>query len=200
MIKQTPKMAYQELQKRLNNIEVKQDKAFLKLVYVSVARVGEITRYRIQQTKTVRDNPPITKNDIEILSNMIKINLITEKTLRERTVPVMRIADDSQRYFKKSEEWLTKDIIDYVCSHSETILFDKSTRWGQNIFKKYFPEYNYHIHLLRHWRATHLLQGTATGVPVPINIVSKMGGWSNATVLSLIYDGTIVEDYVRVDE
>lgn len=197
-----PKLPYQTLVQTLNNIPVKEHRVFLKTVYATVARVGEVTRYRIQPTIKVRDNPALTKQDFQFTSNVLKINLLTEKTMRERVVPIMRVDDTTQQYFKKNEAWLTEDIISYVSEFrfDSDVIFDRSTRWGQLVFRKYFPEFNNHIHLLRHWRATHLLQGLATGVPVPINVVAKMGGWSNASVLSSIYDGTIVEDFVRVDE
>ena len=185
-------LTYNELRSRLNNITRGEHRVFLKTTYATLGRVGEIVRGRYSE------NPPLEKNNFEATDNMLIINLLTEKTNRIRRVPVARVDDPSQEYFVNNEAWLSEDINNYA-QVMDKYLWNKSTRWGEYIFEKYFPEYKSHIHLLRHFRASHLLQGVATGKPVPERVVAKMGGWVGTKTLTAIYDNSIVEDYVRVD-
>jgi len=184
---------YETLKQTLTSIPNEEHRIFLKTVYATLGRVGEIVRGRY------KENPPIKSSQITHTKNLMFITLKTEKTQKARKVPCARIDDNTQVFLKKNEAWLTEDIINYAKKNGG-VLWDKSTRWGQYIFRDYFPEYNNHIHLLRHWRATHLLSGNATGVPVPERVVAKMGGWVGTKTLTATYDNTIVEDYVKVIE
>ncbi len=184
-------LQYNILKQKLDSIKDNEHRVFLKTVYANLARVGEIVRGRY------KENPPLKQSNFEATDNLLLTTILTEKTGRVRTVPCARIDDPEQEYFKKNEAWLTEDIINYTSVFSNFV-WNKSTRWGQYVFKKYFPEYNSHIHLLRHWRASHLLAGVATGVPVPERVVAKMGGWVGTQTLTVVYDGTVVENYVNV--
>lgn len=183
---------YKDLQKTLDNIKIPEHRVMLKTTYMTLGRVGEIVRGRY------KNNPPLQKSNFETSNNLLITKVLTEKSYDVRRVPCSRIDDDTQEYFKNSEAWLTEDIIEYVDKSNKPFLWDKSTRWAQYIFNKYFPEYNNHIHLLRHWRASHLLSGKATGKPVPERIVAKMGGWTGTKTLTATYDKTVIEDYVDV--
>lgn len=193
MQKGIQKISYQELKERLNSIPVKEDRVFLKTIYAAVGRVGEIVRPFYQTYKGVGLMP----KDIQVTDSTLLLNILTEKRNTLRIVPIARIDNPEHEYFKQNESWLTEEIISYVTSVTEQNkrLFDYSTRWGQGRFRMYFPEFKDHIHLLRHWRTTHLLSGQATGKPVPMPVVAKMGGWKGTNVLSSTYDGTIIEDY-----
>jgi len=184
---------YNTLKQKLCNINNNEHRVLLKTIYTSLARVGEVVRGRYS------DNPPLTKKNFLASDNLLITTMLTEKTNRVRRIPCARIDDSTQEFFKKGEPWYTEDIINYV-SVFDNFVWDKSTRWAELVFQKYFSEYNQHIHLLRHWRASHLLQGSVTGVPVPERIVAKMGGWIGTKTLTSIYDGTTIEDYVRIDE
>ena len=186
-------LSYDNLKQILCSIEDNEHRVFLKTTYACVARVGEIVNGKYSS------NPPLQKDNFEVTKNLLLVTLLTEKTGRIRTVPCSRIDDERQEFFKKNEAWLTEDIINYTRVFDNKV-WDKSTRWGQYVFAKYFPEkYRQHIHLLRHWRASHLLSGAATGKPVPDQVVAKLGGWIGTQTLNITYDGTIIEDYVKVN-
>lgn len=182
-------MNYKKLQDTLNQIDNKEHRIFLKTTYMVLGRVGEVVRGKYKK------NPPLEKTNFEITNNLLITTVQTQKTNNVRRVPCARIDDPEQEFFKNNEAWLTEDIIPFI-SVFDNKIWDKSTRWGEYTFQKYFPEFNNHIHLLRHWRASHLLQGVATGVPLPERIVAKMGGWSGTKTLTSTYDNTIIEDYV----
>jgi integrase len=161
---------------------------------MGVGRVGEIVNTRYPNYP----NPALTKNNFKITKNFLMINIHTEKRHTERIVPIARIDLQNEEYFKKNESWLTEDVITYISTfQSKEKIWDKSTRWAEKVFEKYFPEYGQHIHLLRSWRATHLLAGSATGVRVPDQIVAKMGGWKGTNTLISTYDGTTIEQYIN---
>jgi integrase len=185
-------LPYPELKQRLNQIHNPTHRVCLKTIYAGCARVGEIMNSRYS------DNPSLSKADIETSPGFLVLHILTEKRNTWRRVPISRIDDDTQLYFKKNEAWLSEEIIDYAKVCNREHLFNWSTRWAEQVFGKYFPEFNQHVHLLRHWRASHLLQGVATGVVVPERVVAKIGGWMGTKVLTSTYDNTIIEDYVRM--
>lgn len=183
---------YNDLQTKLNQITNAQHRTLLKTIYACCARVGEITKPRYKTYK----GSGLMGRDVEHSSTSLYFNILTEKRNTPRKVPVARIDSPEHIYFKRNEAWLTEDILNYVSNFEpDTRIFNRTTRWAEYIFKQYFPEFGEHIHLLRHWRATHLLSGQATGVPVPMSVVSKIGGWKGTSTLSEVYDNTIIEDY-----
>ena len=171
-------LTYDEVKHKLNSIDSLRDAVFLKLVYAALARVGEIVRSRYSE------NPALTGRNIELTDTHLVIQLLTEKTRIWRRVPVNR----------EKESWLTEPIKNWAMHRLDEPLFNYSTRWGEKVFEKYFGSQN--IHLLRHWRATHLLQGAVTGKPLDVGIVCRMGGWTNPRLLSVTYDHSVVEDYI----
>lgn len=191
--KDFPKLSYNELKKRLEGIEQTDHKILLKTIYAGCARVGEIMRNRYHD-KWIS----FGYYSIEIKDKIILLNLLTEKTHLDRRVPISRIDDETQVYFKKNESWLTEPLIEFY-SKNKDFKWKVSTRRGQQIFKQYFPEFNNHIHYLRHWRATHLRQGTATGVPLPLDIVKKIGGWTSVKVPEQTYEHSVIEDFIKVE-
>ena len=133
-----------------------------------------------------KTNLPISKDDIQVTPDFIHIIVHTEKKGHIRKVIVSR----------SNEPWLTEEIIEYknLFPQEQTFLFPYSTRWAENVYRKYFPNYN--IHSLRKWRATHLLIGDATeGNPVPVQVVRRMGGWQKVDTLIQFYDFTQTKDY-----
>jgi len=185
-------LSYNTVKQTLNTIPQTNHRILLKTIYAGCARVGEIVNH-----KTDVSRKHITPENFEVVPNFLSMHIFTEKSKAFRKVPIARKDLPRQQYFQRGESWLTEDII----NHAQGTHFDVSTRWAEKIFEKYFFHKNcvQHIHWLRHWRATHLLQGAATGVPVPIHIVAKIGGWNGTSTLSRVYDASIVEDYLGVD-
>jgi len=184
MALEEPRISYEELKNRLSEIpesgKFLREKALLCTIYASLARVGEVVRGRYNNTESIR------KKDIRIEKTHVVISLLTEKVGLVRSVPVNKIR----------ETWLVRPILLYSAQFTtEEELFPYTTRWAQKVFQKHFPEYNQHIHLLRKWRATHLLQGKVTGATLPIHVVRRMGGWLDLERLSKVYDLSICEDY-----
>lgn len=176
-------ITYEDLRERLLGIDRERYQAFLCLTYGTLGRVGEIVRSRYSPG----DNPAITKSQLELDGKYLKVTLITEKTGNVRIVPINR----------EKEAWLVDPILSYVEPlEPDSALFDWSTFWGEKLFKRYFGTWK--IHLLRSWRATHLLQGKVTGEALPIQVVRRMGGWKNIKVLSETYDQTVTEDYLEL--
>lgn len=191
-INQLNNISYTDLQQKLSTIPDNFERNLLKTIYACCARVGEIT---IPRYKTYKGKGLMGK-DIEITSSSLIFTLLTEKRNIARRVPISRIDVPTHNYFKENEAWLTEDIINYVKHFDgQELIFPRSTRWAEKVFEKYFGEFGQRIHLLRHWRTTHLLSGAATGMPVPMGIVSKIGGWKGTSVLSSVYDSSIIEDY-----
>jgi integrase len=183
---------YSDLKNKLNNIPNVQHRTTLKTIYACCARVGEITNPKY----TTYKGKAIMGRDVSYTDTSLYFNVLTEKRNTPRKIPVARIDCPEHEFFKRNESWLTEDIISYVSNFdSDSKLFDRSTRWAEYVFQTYFSEFGQHIHLLRHWRATHLLSGQATGKPVPMSVVAKIGGWKGTSTLSNVYDNTIIEDY-----
>jgi len=194
MAKETYKtIPYEELKQRLNQINNQDHRILLKTIYAGCARVGEIVKHRYKS-----EWQSFGYGNLEVKEGFLIFQLQTEKTEQIRRVPISRKEDPSQEYFKKSEAWLTEDMIPFYEANKSGWAY--STRWAEKIFQKYFPEFNQHIHYLRHWRATHLRQGLATGKPVPMDIVQKIGGWTNISVPSKFYEHSTIEDYVTIKE
>jgi integrase len=195
MPKETTRLEYQELKQRLNDIPQTDHKILLKLIYATCGRVGEIVNARYSTYKGEAFN----RKNISWSYNLLTLNVITEKTQEERIIPIGRVDNPGEMYFKKGEDWLTEDLIRFAESHDvDKPFFGFSTRWAEKVFCKYFPEHKQHIHLLRKWRATHLLSGEATGVPLPTPFVMRIGGWTDERTLSKIYNSTVVGDYVKM--
>lgn len=193
MEKNIPILPYNTLKETLDDIDNAQHRCFLKTTYFSLGRVGEIVNTRSKEYP----NPAIKKSNFEITKNFLIVNLKTEKRQTQRRVPVARIDLVNEQYFKRNEAWITEDIITYLSYlEKDRAVWDWSTRWGEMVFKKYFPEHKNHIHCLRHWRASHLLAGYATGAKIPAPIVAKLGGWKGTGTLTATYDGTIPEEYI----
>jgi len=190
-----PIIDYDTLKATLNAIRKAEHRCFLKTTYLSLARVGEVVKGNYLKYP----NPPITKANFQVTDNFLIVSLLTEKRHTQRRVPAARTDLPIEQFFKVGEPWLTEDIIQYLSPIDQdrlVPLWGKTTRWGQKVFGKYFPEYNQHIHLLRHWRASHLLAGYATGVKIPDSVVAKMGGWKGTNTLTSTYDGTTIENYI----
>jgi len=185
-------MPYDKLKQRLQAITKSEDRTLLKTIYASLGRVGEIMNPRYTETYPGKG---LTGKDLEVTPTTLTISLITEKRNVLRRVPIARVDAPEHKYFKNNESWLADDIITCCVPFENKNIWDYSTRWAELRFEKYFKEFGQHIHLLRHWRATHLLTGKASGVPVPMHIVAKMGGWKGTKVLSETYDSSVIEDY-----
>ncbi|MCK5504468.1 MAG: site-specific integrase [Thermodesulfovibrionia bacterium] len=165
------------------NIPVFKHRAFVCLTYACLGRIGEIVR-----SKYDPENTPIKKKDIREQGRHLIIKVLTEKRRIIRRIPINT----------EIEPWLTVPIINWAnqFKDEEEPLFNWSTRWGEKIFEKYFGTQN--IHLLRKWRATHLLQGHCTVERPGMEVVRKMGGWKNLKTLMEVYDSSVIEDYLEV--
>jgi integrase len=195
MSKKITRIEYNELKERLINITRTDHKLLLKTIYACCGRVGEIVNSRY----VTYPGKPFAYRNLTWTDNILLINILTEKTHVERTIPLARIDAPAEAYFQKNESWLTEDIIEYAKDNKDAgSFFGYSTRWAERVFAKYFPEHNQHIHLLRHWRATHLLSGEATGINLPTNLVMRIGGWTEERTLNKIYNSTIVSDYIKM--
>jgi len=181
-----PVIAYPELKERLSDIPTTEEflkaRALFSTVYASLGRVGEIVRGRYKKT------PSIKKRDIVVNPNGVHVDfhIRTEKVNIDRTVAVNR----------DLEPWLINPILQHSMGFDpDEELFPYSTRWAEKRFQKFFPEYGQHIHLMRKWRATHLLQGHGTRQRLTINEVARMGGWTKLDALNRAYNYTVIEDY-----
>lgn len=180
---------YEKLKEKLSNIPefgaFLKEKALLCTVYGAMARIGEVVRGRYNST------PSIKRSQIALSAKHPKhivIMIKTEKVQLWRRVPIN----------KAKETWLVRPILLYSAQFAtDEELFPHTTRWAEKVFAKHFPEYGQHIHLLRKWRATHLLSGEATGKPVPIDVVARMGGWTKLDTLAKVYSLLTVEDYIH---
>jgi len=183
-------MSYNDLKNHLLSISSERDRAMLCLIYAGMARVGEILRGRYTPTKAM------ACTDIKEFDNRIELFISTEKTRRPRKVPI----------FKNRESWLTSIIVDWWKKTGSGPLFDYSTRTGENVFKKWFPEIfsnrggdfeggKHTIHWLRGWRYTHYRRGSVTGKRVESKVASLLGGWVSSTIPERFYDFTGIEDF-----
>ena len=171
-------ISYEELQEQLLAMEPLRDRALLCLTYAVLGRVGEVVRARYDH-----NNTPIRKEQLELIDTHLIVHLLTEKRKQERRVPINRT----------KEAWLIEPILAYA-ELVDGELFPYSTRWAENIFLKNFGTHN--IHMLRHWRITHLLNGSATGKRLRTKIVAKMAGHGDTRTIERVYDHTVIEDYL----
>lgn len=192
--KDFPKLSYKELKERLTSIKDNEHRIMLYTIYAGCARVGEIVKNRYHS-----DWKSFGYSNLDINPSILLLKIKTEKTHLDRRVPLSRIDNYKQIYFKNNEAWLTEPIIRFY-SLQPDFNWQYSTRWAQNVFKIYFPEFNNHIHYLRHWRATHLRQGIATGVPLPLDIIKKIGGWVSIKIPEQTYEHSIIEDFIVMDD
>ena len=188
-----PRISYEELQERLLNIKNPRDQALLCIAYASLGRVGEIVKHYLIRER----NPPIKKENIEFnpTKQKLYITLLTEKTMIPRTVPVSTIPRNTSQPPNWGEKWLTDIILNYSINCKKEELFVIIPWQARKIFFKWFPQFNYNFHLLRSWRATHLLTGEVTGKPLPRQIVQRMGGWRSISTMDVVYDQSITQDY-----
>ena len=179
---------YEKLKERLSNIpetgDFLKEKALLCCTYGAMARIGEVVRGRYNDSESIkRSQIAINPKHPQHIIYMLK----TEKVQLWRRIPVNKI----------KETWLVRPVLLYSAQFTtDEELFPHTTRWAEKVFARHFPEYGQHIHLLRKWRATHLLSGEATGKPVPIDVVARMGGWTKLDTLARVYALLTVEDYI----
>lgn len=183
-------LSYKDTKKRLFAIKDKENKALLCLIYASLGRVGEIVNHKLDKNI----NPPLNAEDIFIDftpsgKKYVAIKVLTEKINTTRIVPV----------FPNREYWLIKPFWKKKKQIKEGPMFDFSTRWAEKIFEKEFgdlcPKTPQRIHLLRHWRVTHCLNGNVTGKPVPERIVARWTGHSKLSSQAT-YDHSVTDDYI----
>ena len=171
---------YEELKQKINSITNPQHRNFIKLMYACCARIGEVVR----NNPSCKANQPIAGHQIKALPQHMVVEVLTEKVNTLRRVPVSRVL----------EPWLTEPLIT-LSKYNQGHLFPFSTRWGQKIFLKWFNTER--THLLRKWRATHLLQGKCTRKRLTEAQVMKIGGWTDTRALHKHYSGVIIEDYME---
>ena len=183
-------MEYSDLKARLLSVPDRYHKGFLCLTYASLGRVGEVLRHKDDGLYAIKHiNPPIRAENIRLTKSikgrkLVTIQLLTEKSRgNTRVVPV----------FPKFEKWLIMPFWEIKKNVKKGFMFDYSVRWGQKVFEKYFNNQN--IHSLRHWRITHLLNGSVTGTPIQSHIVARMSGHSRLSSQSA-YDHSVIQDYI----
>lgn len=180
---------YNDLKDRLLSISDGLHKGLLCLTYASLGRVGEVVRHYKDGLHTIKHiNPPISAEDISRFTtekgrDVIRIKVLTEKVRQIRVVPV----------FPDTEYWLIKPFWNRKQEIRHGFMYDYSVRWAEGVYKKYFGDY--HIHNLRHWRITHLLNGSVYGKPTHPHIVARMSGHKSLNTQA-VYDHSIIEDYI----
>ncbi len=178
-------LPYEDLKEKILSVSNIQDQALFATQYAAYARVGEIVIGRH------KPNPPITVDAIEELEKHLIINILTEKTLQHRRVPIS----------KEKESWLIDIILkwkktcekyDVSAAGEPNALFPYPTRWAQERFKKWFGTYR--THLLRHWAVTHALQGHRTKERPKPDQIARYGGWTDLNSFYKYYSHMTVED------
>ena len=183
-------MPYHELKKRLLAIPDRKHQALLCTIYAAMARVGEIVRGRYTPTQ------PLQAQAIKSFANKIEIHVHSEKTDIPRKVPI----------FRNREQWLAATIEGHAKAVGQGPLFPYSTRWAENVFSRWFPEFKsrrtgnvdgskHTIHWLRGWRYSHYRRGDVTGRPVESKVASLLGGWVSSATPERYYDFTKIEDF-----
>ena len=171
-------MSYEAFKGKFQEIEDLQDAALIAITYCGYARVGEI----VNGNPKYKENPPITKDRIQLTDDHLVLDILTEKTLRWRKVPTSRAI----------EGWLHKPILSWMKACGP-ILFPYSTRWAEYRFEKHFDTQR--IHLLRHWACTHALQGKRTKKALKDTDVARLGGWTNINSFYSKYSHVSIRDF-----
>jgi hypothetical protein len=186
-------MSYGSLKDRLLGIQDSKHRALFCTIYGCMARVGEVVRGRYKKTSPLKGSAVLSFED------KIEIHLRSEKTDIPRKVPI----------FRNREDWLA-DIIESCARDSgDGFMFDRSTRWAEMVFNKYFPEFQgnrsgnadgskHTIHWLRGWRYSHYRRGSVTGKPVDSKVASLLGGWVSSATPERCYDFTKIDDFEEV--
>ncbi len=172
-------VSYEDFKDKLNQVDDTRDAALFSTIYCGYARVGEIVKGRHNP------NPPITKEQINVTENHLIISIKTEKSGKWRRVPTSRDFDG----------WLHDKIMAWYEQCDGQELFPFTTRWAQKLFEKWFG--TQHIHLLRHWACTHVLQGKRTKERLQPQYVARLGGWKDFNSFYNTYSHFIVEDFIE---
>lgn len=183
---------YVDLKNQLLSISDVRDRAFLCTVYAAMARVGEVTRGRYRKTRAM------IGKEITSFPNKIEIYVKSEKNFRPRKIPI----------FRNRESWLCDNIEGWRDRIGQGALFPYSTRWGETVFSKWFPDIHsnrggdinatkHTIHWLRAWRYSHYRRGEITGSKVESKIVALMGGWVSTDIPERCYDLTKIDDHME---
>ena len=212
-------MPYLTLANRLLSIDNAKERALLCLIYAGMCREGEVVRGRYSKSKAMLSDA-ITSFENKIVISVqcgkakkvkkkqrVKVDgLFIEKWL---PVPVVVRSGNLTRevhVFRNREAWLCNVIEGWVeVVGPNRYLFDYSTTWAEQIFKKHFPEFcsrrtgnvfgsEHTIHWLRGWRYTHYRKGFVTGRRVDAKLASQLGGWVNASVPEHYYNFSTVAD------
>jgi len=156
------------------------------IAYACYARIGEI----VGHAKNKNESYGITNANVINQEHTIKFGLLSEKTRRRRTVFIS----------KKKEPELSKLIVEIMerkrLKGQDNLWFPISTRWCELKFKTYFPEMkpSENVHLLRHWAATHYLEGYRTTKTPTVEQLALLGGWKR---ISTVYD---VYSHLRINK
>lgn len=178
-------ISYGELMNRFDEIELEDAKRkegldincgeLFRTIYACYARVGEIVEPSLDNGCGLIDKDCFSETNEHLV-----VSIKTEKTHRVRSVYISK--RKQPELCNKITKMLEKAPIDAP-------LFDCSTRWVQTKFALYFPKIKFqeNVHLLRHWAATHYLQGYHTVDKPKIEHLALLGGWDSIDTLYKTY-------------
>lgn len=185
-------VSYSELMRMFDEIESKDALrtsgyilnagSLFKFIYGCYGRVCEVVNPRYNM-----DTGRLGHENFEVRDKWVLVSLITEKTGKLRTVFISR----------RKQPSLCNSLISFVeKSKVGEPFFDVSYRWVERKFKLYFPfvQHGENVHLLRHWAATHYLQGFHTVEKPKVEHLALLGGWDSFNVLWNTYQHLLLEN------
>lgn len=167
-----------------------------KLIYACYGRVCEVVRPRTVGA-IHREIGLLKKSNVTVSDGLVRLDLKTEKQSVSRN-NIHRVVWVSR--VRQPDIYFSLVRL-YDSTLGDDPFFDVSYRWVELKFKKFFPfvRRGENVHLLRHWAATHYLQGFHTvvgGVP-SFNKLAAHGGWSSYDTLYRTYHHLSSEDYKK---
>jgi integrase len=194
----------QEVVQRIFKHKNEKARIVFAIAYLTGSRIGEIVRYHKDRKETPekdRVNPPLKASSItfkEINGHKLMIvKVLREKlTGKNKSRKFKLIYIDIEGRDRELAKIILKRRLEIKQTTKDGYLVDVSTRQAQKYFQKSFPEFRTNIHHFRHWRATHMLNGEATGEPIPKDVVATILGHSNIRTTD-VYDHVSVETYIE---
>lgn len=184
-------MSYEELYNKLTKIPDLEDRALLCTIYLTLARVGEITGHRHTHENYLR------LGDVKIIGSFLEITIQIEKSGRKRKrTPVINLNNEMERNLamplleyceKRLQE---EELIHRMKNNPEPLkvehikVFPFLEQTARRKFLRYFGyDYYQNIHMLRHLRSHHLIKNFG----FDILHLQQIGGWKDIKTPSEYY-------------
>ena len=176
-----------------NDIEVKADRITISLLTEKVRLMRKVTVSRTMEGigVTPKTDPDwLAAPIVEYIDNLKDEDYLFPFTVGWSENKYRRVF--LKTYFNQIFEGYAKE--QPGLSRDYALLKEQAPKVYENISHELRLFRPNNTHILRKARATHLLTGKVTGIPLPRQKVRRMGGWTTFSELDKVYDLSVNED------